>query len=206
MAETRQKEMTAGEFYRWCLDQEERFELVDGFPVPLRAMSGASTTHDQIVVNVIAALKQMLRGTGCRPTTADVALRTAIKRSRRPDVMIECAPPDSKTYEARQPLAVFEVLSPTTRKIDRNVTLQEYMRHPSLKSIVYIDPDLMDVLVYHRSSTGDWDTERLERPEDCVRPQGTTAAITLAGIYDGVPLPPDANATADALKRRKAKK
>ena len=93
MAETRQKEMTAGEFYRWCLDQEERFELVDGFPVPLRAMSGASTTHDQIVVNVIAALKQMLRGTGCRPTTADVALRTGIKRSRRPYVMIECAHP-----------------------------------------------------------------------------------------------------------------
>ena len=97
MAETRQKEMTAGEFYRWCLDQEERFELVDGFPVPLRAMSGASTTHDQIVVNLIAALKQALRGTGCRPTTADAALRTSIKRSRRPDVMIECAPPIRKS-------------------------------------------------------------------------------------------------------------
>ena len=80
------------------------------------------------------------------------------------------------------------------------------MRHPSLKTIVHIDPDLMDVLVYHRSSTGDWDTERLERPEDCVRPQGTTAAITLADIYEGVPLPPQASAKPADLKRRKAKK
>ena len=189
MAHTRQTEMSADEFYLWCLDQEERYELVDGYPVPLRGMSGASTTHDQFVVNLIAALKQALRGTGCRPTTADTALRTSIKRSRRPDVMIECAPPDSKIYEARRPVAVFEVLSPTTRKIDRNVKLQEYMRHPALQTIVHVDPDLMDVLVYTRGASGQWETERLQQPEDTVRPQGTPAAVSLAEIYDGVTLP-----------------
>ncbi|MFM9938253.1 MAG: Uma2 family endonuclease [Hyphomicrobiaceae bacterium] len=189
MAEAQTKEMTVDEFYLWCLDQEERYELVDGFPVPLRGMSGASTTHDQIVVNVIVALGNRLKGTGCRPTTADTALRTAIKRSRRPDVMIECAPPDSKNYEARQPVAMFEVLSPTTRNIDRNVKLQEYMRHPSLQTIVHIDPDLMDVLVYVKSLSGQWETERLQSAGDTVRPQETSAAVSLAEIYEGVPLP-----------------
>jgi Uma2 family endonuclease len=118
MAEAKHKEMTADEFLIWCLSQDERYELVDGFPVPLRAMTGASTLHDQIAVNTIASLHAQLRGTGCRPTTPDVALRTAIKRVRRPDVTIECAPPESKSYESRNPIATFDVLSPTTRKTD----------------------------------------------------------------------------------------
>lgn len=188
MAEAQRKEMTVEEFLLWCLDQDDRYELVDGFPVPLRGMAGASDAHDAIVVNLIALLKQKLKGSGCRPTTADTALRTAIKRTRRPDVMIECADVDPKSYEARKPIAAFEILSPTTRKIDRNVKLQEYMRHPGLRTIVHIDPDLMDVLVYTRGADGQWDIERLEKPEQTVRIVDTPAALTLADIYDGVPL------------------
>ena len=189
MAEARQKEMTADEFLLWCLDQEERYELVDGFPVPLRAMTGASNPHDAILVNIIGHLFNQLRGTGCRPTTPDTALRTAIKKIRRPDVMIECAPPDAKTYEARNPVAVFEVLSPTTRKNDRNIKLPEYLRHPSLRTVVLIDPDVMDVLVYFREPNGDWQDERLYSPEHRLQLRGTPAVLTLAEIYEGVALP-----------------
>lgn len=196
MAHTKHQEMTADEFLIWCLDQEERHELVDGFPVPLRAMSGASTAHDTIVVNIIGHLFQQLRGTNCRPTTPDTALRTSIKRVRRPDVTIECAPPDAKSYESRNPVAVFEVLSPTTKKNDRNVKLQEYMRHPSLRTIVHIDPDLMDVLVYMRGADGQWDTERLEQSDATVKVADTPVALALSAIYDGVPIPaPDAAAS-----------
>lgn len=189
MANTRQKEMTADEFLLWCLDQDERYEFVDGFPVPLRSMSGASNPHDAIVINLIALLKPALRATGCRPTSGDTALRTSIKRFRRPDVTIECAGIDPKSYESRNPIAVFEVLSPTTRKNDRNVKLQEYQRHPSLCTIVHIDPDFMDVLVYTRGENGQWDTERLEQPEAAIKVLGTTAALRLADVYDGIPLP-----------------
>jgi Uma2 family endonuclease len=105
-------DMTADEFLLWNLTQDQRYELVDGQPVPLRAMSGASAFHDEIVVNIIAALRAKLRDAGCSPRTADTAVRTAIKRVRRPDVTIECSPPQAKTYEARNPVAVFEVMSP----------------------------------------------------------------------------------------------
>lgn len=93
MASTATRLMSVEEFYLWCRDQEERYELVDGVPVPLRAMSGASTRHDAISVNIIGALFNQLRGTDCRPTTPDTAVRTAIRRIRRPDVTVECAPP-----------------------------------------------------------------------------------------------------------------
>lgn len=43
--------MTAEEFFAWGERQEERHELVDGYPAP---MSGASRRHDRIVVNGLA--------------------------------------------------------------------------------------------------------------------------------------------------------
>lgn len=188
MADAAQSLMTVEEFYLWCETQEDRYELVDGVPVPLRAMAGASDPHDAIVVNLIIALGNQLAGTECRPSTADKALRTAIKRVRRPDVTIECAPVTKKTYESRNPIAVFEILSPTTRKNDRTEKLPEYMRHPSLRAIVHIDPDLMDVLVYTRGADGHWETERLFSEADAARIPGTDVNLPLSEIYAGIPL------------------
>ena len=186
MADVASQSMSVEEFFVWCRDQEERYELVDGVPVPLRAMSGASMTHDAIAVNIIGSLHAQLRGSGCRPTTPDAGLRTAIRRVRRPDVTVECAPPSTKSYESTNSIAVFEILSPSTRKNDRNMKLPEYIRHPSLRTIVLIDPDLMDVLVYRRDLGGDWQDERLDQPEQRIAIAGTNASLSLALIYDGV--------------------
>jgi Uma2 family endonuclease len=187
MADAAKSLMTAEEFYLWCETQEERYELVDGIPVPLRAMAGASDPHDAIVVNLIVALGNQLAGTECRPSTADKALRTAIKRVRRPDVTIECAPVTKKTYESRNPIAVFEILSPTPRQNDRIEKLPEYMRHPSLRAIVHIDPDVMDVVVYTRGSDGQWETERLLTETAAVKVPGLDVSLALSIIYARVP-------------------
>ena len=51
--------MEGDEFLLWCLDQEDRYELVNGVPVKMidaRLMVGASRAHDRIVVNLIASL------------------------------------------------------------------------------------------------------------------------------------------------------
>ncbi|MGH6814851.1 MAG: Uma2 family endonuclease [Hyphomicrobiaceae bacterium] len=187
MAEPQQKTMTADEFLVWNLSQEERYELIDGVPVPLRAMSGASNVHDIIAVNIIVALGNKLRGSRCRPTTADTAVRTAIERMRRPDITIECGPADRKSYEARNPVAVFEILSPSTRKVDRLIKLGEYQRHPSIRHIVVIDPDLVSVLVYTRDDAGVWNSVPSDRPEDEIDLPAVPVALTLAEIYAGVP-------------------
>lgn len=188
MADARQRTMTVEEFLQWNLTQDERYELVDGVPVPLRAMAGAKSQHDIIVVNLIATLRNQLRGGPCMPRSADTALRTKITSVRRPDVTVECAPPEHNSLEARNPIAVFEVLSPTTRQLDRSVKLQEYRRHPSLRTIVHIDPETMDVVVYSRTQTGDWDHARFDRPDDAIQLADPPAAISLAEIYADVPM------------------
>ncbi len=184
----RRTDMTVEEFLAWNLSQDERFELVDGQPVALRAMAGAKAEHDTIVVNLIAEMREQLRGSQCRPRTADSAVRTSIKRVRRPDVTIECAPIELGALEVRNPIAAFAVLSPTTRQLDRSEKLQEYLRHPSLEVIVHIDPGVMDVMVYTRDAGTNWDATRLNEPDDTIRIPGTDVALSLAAVYDGIPV------------------
>jgi Uma2 family endonuclease len=180
--------MTVDEFLLWNLTQDQRYELVDGQPVPLRAMSGASAFHDEIVVNIIAALRAKLRDAGCSPRTADTAVRTAIKRVRRPDVTIECSPPQAKTYEARNPVAVFEVMSPSTRGAELLTKHGEYVRHPTIQMIVSIDPDIVDMLVSARQTDGSWLDIRLQSRQDSFRLPVSDVMLTLDEIYEGLPV------------------
>ena len=106
MLKAKSQLMTADEFLVWNLSQDEKYELVDGIPVPLHAQAGASKGHDKIVVNLIVALGIKLRGGPCGPTTSDQAVRTAIKRIRRPDVTIECGPLQPSSLEVAEPVAV----------------------------------------------------------------------------------------------------
>jgi Uma2 family endonuclease len=106
MAETQMRSMTPEEFYEWQFDQDELYELVEGVPVPLRAMTGASNVHDAILVNCIGELGSYVRGRPCRVASADTALRTAPRTARRPDVSVDCAPPRAESYEAHRPTAV----------------------------------------------------------------------------------------------------
>jgi Uma2 family endonuclease len=186
MANAEKQTMTGDEFLIWCLDQEDRYELIDGVPVPLRGMAGASRAHDKIVVNLIIELGNQLGDGPCMPTTADTALRTAIKRIRRPDVMIECTPPSAMTYEAQAPLAAFEVLSPSTRTTDRFSKLGEYMRHPTLRHIILIDPVPYDVLVYSRELGSEWSSLAYSLPEESFSLDGCSATLTLQQIYRGI--------------------
>ena len=187
MANPKYQDMTADEFLIWNLSQDERYELVDGVPMPLRGMTGASNFHDDIVTNVIIALGNKLRGSGCKPRTADTAMRTAIKRVRRPDVTIDCAESRPNSYESHNPIAAFEVLSPSTRKTDGGLKLTEYQHHPTLRTIVHIDPDRMDVAVFRRDDSGAWGGENLTGPTDRIQIAGTPAALSLAEIYEGIP-------------------
>jgi Uma2 family endonuclease len=84
MAETQMHSMTPEEFYECQLDQDERYELVDGVPVPLRAMTGASNVHDAILVNCIGELGSYLRGRPCRVASANTALRNRASNGAPP--------------------------------------------------------------------------------------------------------------------------
>ena len=188
MAEPQRRLMTPEEFFAWQENQEERYELVDGIPVPLRGMTGASNSHDAVVTNIIGSLWQQLRGGPCRVASADTAVRTSIRAIRRPDVTVECAPIERNSYEAHAPRLILEVLSPSTRQIDRIRKLEEYKRLPTLTMIMFIEPNLPHVLLLRRQEHGGWRDESFRGLEEMIPLPEIGATLALRDIYEGVPL------------------
>jgi Uma2 family endonuclease len=184
------RHMTAEEFFAWQLGQAGLYELVDGVPVPhVKMMTGASAQHDRATVNIISTLNQQLRGSGCRPTTDDIALRTGITTLRRPDITVECGELVRDTYESRSPRLVVEVLSPSTSSVDRFRKLDEYRRHPSLRCILLVETRFPGVLLYRRADEA-WAPETYEAMTDVIDLPEIGARLALADIYDDVAFEP----------------
>ena len=181
------RQWTIEEFFAWQEKQPERYELVDGFPV--RMMAGAKNVHDDIVVNVLAELRNQLRGTGCRPFTGDGSIETKPGQIRRPDVGVDCGRRDPNATKATSPRVVAEVLSPTTRDFDTIGKLEEYKLVDSLERIVVIEPNAPEVIIWVRGPDRNWKKgiargidQKLDMPEIGV-------TLSLAEIYDGVEFP-----------------
>jgi Uma2 family endonuclease len=68
------------DFLAWVQGQRERYEFVGGRLV-MRA--GGSEDHNDIQVNLLAALKRRLRGGPCKPNGSDLLVR--IDEPLRPD-------------------------------------------------------------------------------------------------------------------------
>jgi Uma2 family endonuclease len=179
-------DMTVEEFLIWNSSKVGRFELVDGSPV-LREYPGATYNHDEIVVNIVGSLRKKLRATCYVPHMADAAVRTGNKRVRRPDVSIASNPTTADPREVFDPIVVFEVFSPTPRILDRQVKYGEYSRHQTIRMIVSIDPDHVDVVVTARDAAGAWTDRRLEKLSDSFFIPTTAFELTLAEVYADLP-------------------
>ena len=196
MSDAARQRMTPDEFILWNLDQPKRYELVDGFPVLKfdngpEMMAGASGGHDQIVVNLIAALRSGLRGGPCRVKSADQASRMVRGNIRYPDVTIDCGERRPESFETSEPAVFFEVLSPSTRRFDLLRKTHEYQLLPSLKQLVFVEPDKPTVLLWTRDAEGGWAVEEIAGLEG--RLELTSVGVTLAldEIYEDVEFAPE---------------
>ena len=151
---TKERPWAVEEFFAWHERQEEKYELVDGFPV--RMMTGASREHDRVTINVLESMLQQLRNGPCEPHTSDFAVQPFPGQIRYPDLSVECGPDETSRYEATRVRLVMEVLSPTTRTFDFMRKVAEYQRIEGLDYILLVDPDRLDVRLYARSERRNW--------------------------------------------------
>ena len=179
--------MTVEAFFAWQESRTERYELVDGHP--LRMMAGAKNVHDDIVVNLVAELRNQLRGGGCRPFTSDGSVETRPGQIRRPDLGVDCGPRDPNGTKAALPKLVIEVLSPSTRDFDTFKKLEEYKETESLVYIVLVEPNEALALVWKRDDAGAWIEERVRGLDGEIAMPGIGANLKLSAIYEGVEFP-----------------
>ncbi len=148
--------MTPQEYLAWEEQQSIKHEYIDG---EVFAMTGGTIPHNDIAINLTSALKNHLRGKGCKVQMADA--KVGISPSGPfyyPDVMVTC---DQSDRTARKiiyhPILIMEVLSPSTEAFDRGRKFGNYRRIDSLKEYVLIDADRMSVECYRRNQQGTWE-------------------------------------------------
>ena len=183
MLKPEQTRMTAEAFMEWNVEQTERYELVNGYPV--RMMTGAKREHRRVVSNLGLALEPQVRQRGCFTSTHDAAVRTAEGGVRYPDLVVECGIDSDDNLAPSEPKVVFEVLSPSTRSFDLLDKLSEYRAHPAIAMVVLIDPGRVDVRVYSREAD-DWSERALRRLDDRTDLVTVGAELSLGAIYDGL--------------------
>ncbi|MGO9740653.1 MAG: Uma2 family endonuclease [Roseiarcus sp.] len=139
--------------------------------------------------NCAGELHARLKGTPCRVAGADTALRTAIRTARRPDVTIDCSDPRDDSYESHRPTVVVEILSPSTSKIDRFTKLEEYRRHPTIRHILLVDPDIIAAVHYFRLEGGEGTDVELRGAEAVIEFTAIDVTLPLGALYDRLETP-----------------
>jgi Uma2 family endonuclease len=188
MAAPKIDRMTLDAFLAWEPEDEGRYELVDGQPV---AMTGARRRHDGVVVNSLIAIGSRLRGKPCRPHTDDVGVLAPNGNLRRPDVLVDCGRFDPDSMLADRPTLVIEVLSRSTREIDTVRKMMEYKSIPSMRYILYLDPESRISLLHRREDSGHWSELTYMTPDVDLDFPVLGITLPLAELY-----PPDMPAEA----------
>ena len=183
MANAAKQAMTVEEFFQWQLAKEDRYELVDGFPVKM--MTGASNFHDRIATNIIAALGNQLKGGPCWVASPDSATRTRIRGIRRPDVTVTGAPPRPDAYEAGDPRLVVEVLSPSNAGIAWQRKLDEYWRLQGLAYVLLIDSLSVRANFYTRRAT-EWELTEVDAIDAVLDMPGIGCKLAMRDAYEGL--------------------
>jgi Uma2 family endonuclease len=144
----RQPIMTRAQFFLWAEAHEDRYEF-DGF-API-AMGGVTNRHSRIVINILVALANRLRGSGCEPFGPEAGLGTTGDAVRYPDAMITCTKTPGEDRLVPGVVVVFEVLSPTSGYIDRVVKLREYQAVPSIRRYLIMESSAAVITVLERA-------------------------------------------------------
>jgi Uma2 family endonuclease len=145
--------LTIEEFLRWSMDQERgRYELEAGRIVEMQAENASHTrTKQRVYAALVTAIERAGLPFYAMPDGPTV--RIASDRAYEPDALIAPLPevPDD-ALEISNPIAVFEVLSPTPSSIRRDLSIkvEGYGRVATIEHYVIIDPMERQVLHYRR--------------------------------------------------------
>ena len=165
---------------------ETRSEYLDGETF---AMSGASRQHNRINWNLAVALDPQLKSRGCEGFSNDMRVKIPSGLFTYPDLAVVCGEPsfaDDHLDTLLNPLALVEILSPSTEDYDRGRKFAHYRTLTSLKTYVVIAQDRIHVERYERQDDASWHLTETEDPRTVLELPTIGARISVEQIYDRV--------------------
>ncbi|HZO87933.1 MAG TPA: Uma2 family endonuclease [Chthonomonadaceae bacterium] len=148
---------TPEEYLELERSSEFKSEYLDG---QIYAMSGGGPEHSTITVNGTAVIALQLKGKPCWVFSSDMKVRTSSTGLyAHPDVSVVCATmrfPDERRDVLLNPMAIVEVLSPSTEAFDRGKKFANYRKIDSLTDYLLISQDELRIEHYTRQSDNQW--------------------------------------------------
>lgn len=182
----RQAGMTREQFFDWAETQNGRYEF-DGFEPVL--MTGGNNNHSDIIQNLYFALRSRLQGSGWRVLGPDAGLSTAGNAVRYPDAIVTRAKYSGTDRVVPGVVVVFEVLSPTSSRMDRIIKLREYRAVSTILRYAILESASAGATVFFRADgTADWTAVPL-MVEDSLDLPELGISVPVSELYVGVDLP-----------------
>ena len=129
MSLSRQKPWTLADCLALDAAQPLGYELADG---KVQATGGGIGARDLISPNLRMSLKARQAGTRCCAHGSDLKVATATGKASYPDAHIDCGRFHGPALTATDPVTVFELLSKSTARFDRNLKLRNCAATPSI--------------------------------------------------------------------------
>lgn len=163
---------------------EEKNEYYDG---KIYAMSGASRKHNIIAMNLFTNIGSFLKNKNCQMFPSDMRVSTPSHNSYMyPDAMIVCSEQeleDDKFDTLLNPGTIFEILSPSTRSIDKGRKFLFYQQIPTLKEYIMIDSLKRFIQAARKQADGSWKSEELNEQTENLHIQTIDHHLPLSEIY-----------------------
>ncbi|MFB2894192.1 Uma2 family endonuclease [Aerosakkonemataceae cyanobacterium BLCC-F50] len=166
---------------------EYKSEYYDGEIVP---MTGGTTNHNQIALNVSVALSIAFKRKDYRVFMGDVRLWIPKKRSYTyPDVMVIAGKPEY--FEQRKdtvtnPQVIVEVLSKSTKDYDRGGKFQFYQTIPSFQEYILIDQSQRFIEQFSKQENKRWSYCVYDEEDLALVFSSFAVEVSLEDIYEKV--------------------
>jgi len=128
--------------------------------------------------------------------TSDFRVRVSKTRMYAyPDASVVCGKPvlaDERQDILLNPAVIFEIISPSTEKYDRDVKFQNYRTIDSLMDYILVAQDAVRAEHYTRGDDNTWTLRDHQTLEEELKIVSIGVSLPLSRIYDRVDLPPAA--------------
>jgi Uma2 family endonuclease len=189
---------TPDEYLAFEHSSKSKHEYLDGL---IYAMAGCSPEHSTICVNVSEVITRQLRGTPCRPFSADMKLRclsapTTTGRRRGlfayPDLIVVCGEPvfhDAQRDVLVNPTLIVEVRSPSTEAYDRGEKFLRYQELASLTDYLLIAQRYPCLEHFAKQANGQWLLTIETHLSSSLCIASINCRLPLAEVYEWVQFP-----------------
>lgn len=153
-------------------------------------MTGGSTNHNKIALNLSSALNFAFRAQDYEIYIGDVRLWIPDKQIYTyPDVMLiegKAAYYNNRTDTITNPLMIAEVLSKSTQGYDRQAKFEDYRTIPSFQEYLLIDQTRIYVEQYAKTGEKRWELRVYNTEDETISLSSVALQISLKDLYNKV--------------------